>query len=290
MRKKTIFIILLIILLLSIFLTFNRYVITKITNFQEQEETVLVEKIKNENTLFNFIKQNPEKCLQTNNLVLYKNPLLFDDDFSDKPNILGRIIARPGEKFEIINSQVFLNDSLLIPNYDLFFLYILTMSDSTDFNELLKDKVLKIEKIINNFSCQFIANQRQADELLKTDKIVNIRKLIIDDRYFSYDVFPGDTKNSRNKDQYKYVIIPKKSTTVSLSVNNINLYKNIIDVYEDNELLFDHSKIEINGQKADKYTFKQNYYFVLSDNRYEINDSRRYGFIPENQILGKVKE
>jgi signal peptidase I len=73
-----------------------------------------------------------------------------------------------------------------------------------------------------------------------------------------------------------------------LTRSNINMYRKIIDVYENHKFYVTGENITIDGKPADKYVIENNYYFVLNDNRYNQPDSRTWGFIPENLIVGKV--
>ena len=101
--------------------------------------------------------------------------------------------------------------------------------------------------------------------------------------------FPYSSFFNWNRDQFGPVIVPAKGLEVSLSIKNVDLYRDIIDVNEGNDLIIDFSGITINGVKADSYTFKSNYYFVLDDNSGNPNDSRIIGFIPASHLLGTSK-
>lgn len=284
---KKIFILIILIILIIAIGVFNRYKITNIENFKGISEKVTILKTKNKNNFLNIFKSNT-KYLNTNDLIVYKNPLIFDDNFSKKENILGRVIGLPGDNIKIKNSQVYINDEILNPDYELYFLYRITMSDTTNFNILLQSFDLQINNIINSFACNFIATQNVADNVAKINNVVNIRKIIKNESKCNYDIFPFEPRIFWDADNFGPFIIPKNGTTIKLTPEIYYIYKIALNVYEDNIVVFDNAQFEINGVKVEKYTFKHNYFFVLNDNRYFTKDSRSFGLIPEDQILGKV--
>jgi len=106
-----------------------------------------------------------------------------------------------------------------------------------------------------------------------------------DDPYFS--TFPNHPDYSWTRDNFGPLEIPKKGKTINLSIANLPLYERIIDVYEDNELEVKGQDIYINSELASTYTFIMDYYFMMGDNRHNSADSRFWGFVPEDHIVGK---
>lgn len=129
-------------------------------------------------------------------------------------------------------------------------------------------------------------------EQLKSDsRISSVKRQIsktAEDGIFT-DIQDGkpSLKNNWNRDNMGPISIPEAGKTVALNKENLPLYKKIIDEYEGNDLKVNGDEIRINGQIATSYTFKQDYYWMMGDNRHNSLDSRYWGFVPADHIVGK---
>ena len=111
----------------------------------------------------------------------------------------------------------------------------------------------------------------------------------VDYNYETARLFPHDPENFKNNsvDNYGPLYVPAKGASVIITPETIAPYKRIISVYEGNDLKIANGRIYINGKETTKYTFQQDYYWMMGDNRHNSEDSRVWGFVPHDHVVGK---
>ncbi|MBK5277825.1 MAG: signal peptidase I [Bacteroidia bacterium] len=211
-----------------------------------------------------------------------------------KTNYIKRCVGIPGDVLEVKSRQLVVNGQVIKNAKGLQFSYLVTAKDEINERNLIKlgidpDDYNYLGRPENNAVYQMFLTQEKVEELKTIPYIVSI-----DDDYRTHDgtdmrIFPNAKYAPWNGDNYGPLTIPKKGMTIVINDSTLATYGGTIRDYDHNEdVKIENSKLFIDGKEIVEYTFKQNYYFMMGDNRHNSLDSRYWGFVPEDHIVGKA--
>ena len=242
------------------------------------------EKIKrNEIVVFNWPLDTVNAFQQFSDGKHYQKPI------DKKSNYVKRCVGIPGDSLEIKDGYIFINGerTQLPDRAKPQFFNTVTVKDGFNPNSLITRYGSTELGGGANGTYSVNLTDENAKKLKNNPYVVSVIKDITPKGSYNPKMFPHNNQYSWSSDNYGPIYIPEEGKTIELNAQSLPFYKRIIEEYENNNLTINGEEIFINRKLATTYTFKQNYYWMMGDNRQNSEDARFWGYVPFDHVVGK---
>ncbi|MCF8307675.1 MAG: signal peptidase I [Bacteroidales bacterium] len=237
------------------------------------------------------------KKISRNDVVVFKPP-------GKKQVYVKRCVGLPGDRIKLEGDNLLINNRLITSSGNIFYEYLIYFNQKVKMQKFVKNEHQGIVRISDSIGYASVSKDVKTQLMRKSAvdsvklKTQSLKKQGYNNLY-EIDAFKSQKnersqfvaygrKNNWNTFDFGPLYIPAEGETISLNLDNVEFYRKIIEQYGNHSLRIENGEIYIDNKKSSIYEFKQNYYFMLGDNRHRSKDSRTWGFVPENRIIGKV--
>ena len=233
-------------------------------------------------------------------VVVFNYPPELQHPVDLKTNYIKRCVGIPGDKVEVRDLQVYANGQAMENPPRMENEYFVATTTAVNEEKVFRENGISEFNAFTDGENDTIRGNEQMGYLvfttteiaakLKTYDFVKSITLVKTDNGISEPMlYPNSSLFKWNRDNYGPITVPKEGMTVQLTPENVAMYGPVIKNYEDNEdVVVDEKSVKVGGKVITSYTFKQDYYFMMGDNRHNSADSRYWGFVPMDHIVGKA--